>query len=102
MCFKALLNIMTGCRPLTKQLCAMVDLVGIYISLMSKENIFTVIPINLKQHRLCTYAVCFCVWVCVVERLFFCLHVDFHKKFLALQNKRLKVHKTPEIMRENA
>ena len=24
------------------------------------------------------------VWVCVVERVFLCVHVDFYKKFLTL------------------
>ena len=41
-------------------------------------------PINFKPH-IHMYAVCvFYVWAWVVESVFLCVHVDFHKTFLAL------------------
>ena len=57
----------------------------ICISLISRANICTVIPLILSQH-ICMYAVyvCFYVWAWVVESVFLCVHVDFYKKFLAL------------------
>ena len=62
----------------------------ICISLMSRDNIFTVIPLLLKQHMY-MHVVCVCVyvWACVVESVFLCVHVDCHKKFLTLYIFRL-------------